>query len=60
MFELDSKYEIDGMISTRMVELLDIDRQYLSIMKKIMNWNLYQEEFMLDQMYFKIVIICSK
>lgn len=50
----------NGMISTRMVELLDIDRQYLSIMKKIMNWNLYQEEFMLDRMYFKIVIICSK
>ena len=24
----------NGMISTRMVELLDIDRQYLSIMKK--------------------------
>lgn len=50
----------NGMISTRMVDLLDIDRQYLSIMKKIMNWNLYQEEFMQDQMYFRIVIICSK
>lgn len=50
----------NGMISTRMVDRLDIDRQYLSIMKKIMNWNLYQEEFMQDQMYFRIVIICSK
>ena len=50
----------NGMISTRMVDLLDIDRQYLSIMKKIMNWNLYQEEYMQDQMYFRIVIICSK
>lgn len=50
----------NGTISTRMVDRLDIDRQYLSIMKKIMNWNLYQEEFMQDQMYFRIVIICSK
>lgn len=50
----------NGMISTRMVDILDIDRQYLSIMKKIMNWNLCQEEFMQDQMSFRIVIICSK
>lgn len=50
----------NGMISTRMVGILDIDRQYLSIMKKIMNWNLCQEEFMQDQMSFRIVIICSK
>ncbi len=46
----------NGMLSTRMIEPLNISRQYLSIMENIMILKKFQEVFIFRQVLLKIVI----